>query len=91
MCRFALVWSATQNVPRLRLRIIGLVHCAARIDELDRMLGRGCYVYLDPLVSDEMKISDKIRKALKLEKGVPADFVEYLQARANSQNRPAGH
>ena len=55
------------------------------------MHGRGFYVCLDPHVSDEMKINDKIRKALKLEKVVPADFVEYLQARANSQNRPAGH
>ena len=62
-----------------------------RIDELGRMHGRGFYVCLDAHVSDEMKINDKIRKALKLEKVVPADFVEYLQARANSQNRPAGH
>ncbi len=58
---------------------------------MSRMSGQGCYACPDRHIFDEMEISDKIRKALNLEKVVPADFVEYLQVRTNLQNLPAGH
>ena len=35
-------------------------------------------------VFDAMRISDKIKEALTLEKVVPVDFVEYLETRAKS-------
>ena len=67
------------------IRIVRGADGSLKIDELRRMHGRGCYVCPNSDSFDGKKISDKIRRALKLEKVVQADFVEYLRTRAKSQ------
>ena len=51
------------------------------IDERGSADGRGCYVCLDAAKFDVNKINDKIKRALKLRKGVPSDFIQALAAR----------
>lgn len=48
------------------------------------MGGEGGLSTLGIDVFDAMGISDKIKEALTLEKVAPADFVEYLETRAES-------
>lgn len=48
------------------------------------MGGEGGLSTLGIDVFDVMGISDKIKEALTLEKVAPADFVEYLETRAES-------
>ena len=66
------------------LRIVRTEDGSVMVDQRGRMNGRGCYICLDAAKFDERRISDKIRRALKLGKELPAGFIEELSVRMGS-------
>ncbi len=67
-----------------RFDIVGAFGALERYLRQDGWAEKVVCLLLGSDVFDAMRISDKIKEALTLEKVVPADFVEYLETRAKS-------
>ena len=66
------------------VRIVRISDGSIRFDEGERISGRGCYVCPKIGKFDTKKINGKIKRALKLERDVPAELIACLETRAKS-------
>ncbi len=65
------------------IRIVRSTAGEIRFDDA-RLNGRGCYICPDASALDARRINDKIRRALKFKGTVPAELIEQIKARINS-------
>ena len=63
------------------LRVVRTADGSAKIDEGERITGRGCYICPDSEKFDAERINSKIKRALKLADDVPPEFVASLEKR----------
>ena len=66
------------------LRIVRTPDGTVRLDEGERINGRGCYVCTESPNFDARKINGKIKRALNLKKDVPSELVSCLEMRTMS-------
>jgi predicted RNA-binding protein YlxR (DUF448 family) len=75
-----------QKSPKSRmLRIVRLEDGSIAIDEGQRIDGRGCYVCIGNGKLDLTELKGKIKRALRLESNVPAEFIQHLSTRLSSK------
>ena len=67
------------------IRIVRTDNDSVCIDERRRTSGRGCYVCMDATKFEPSRINDKIKRALKLQTDLSAEFVENLSVRIMSE------
>ncbi len=67
------------------IRIVRTNDDSVCIDERSKTSGRGCYVCMDATKLEPRRINDKIKRALKLQTDLSAEFVENLSVRIMSE------
>ncbi len=67
------------------IRIVRKDDDSVCIDERSRISGRGCYVCMKAMKLEPRRINDKIKRALKLQTDLSAEFVENLSVRIMSE------
>lgn len=63
------------------LRIVRTTDGSVRLDEGERVNGRGCYVCAELANFDAGKINSKIKRALNLKRDVPPELIASLEMR----------
>ena len=66
------------------LRIVRTSDRSAKIEEGERINGRGCYICPDSEKFDVRKINGKIKRALKLAGDIPPELIASLETRSKS-------
>lgn len=66
------------------LRIVRAPDGSVRLDDGERIKGRGCYVCAESANLDAKKISGKIKRALNLKSDVPPELVASIEMRTEA-------